>query len=315
MDQMRGGFSKEISKLRQELLNFVSLIELELDFSEEDVEFANRHQLKTLVEKILALIESLIKSFRQGNAIKNGVPVAIIGKPNVGKSTLLNRLLNEEKAIVSEIAGTTRDAIEDTVTLEEITFRFIDTAGIRKTVDRLENLGIRKTNQKIEQAAIVLLLADARDNEQVTKAAFEEIRKQIQGKEKQLVLVINKSDLKGNSLLKPESINLESNEYMVNISAETGENMDKLTSILLESSHLGNLDNTGVIISNIRHYEALNHVSENLKRVIEGLNTDLPEDLLAQDIRQALHYLGEITGEVTTDEVLGNIFRNFCIGK
>ena len=315
LDQMRGGFSKEIISLRQELLSFVSLIELELDFGEEDVEFANRHQLKALVEKILSLIENLINSFRQGNAIKNGVPVAIIGKPNVGKSTLLNRLLNEDKAIVSEIAGTTRDAIEDTVTLEDIIFRFIDTAGIRETEDIIENLGIRKTMQKIEQAAIVLLLADAGDDVQVTIAALEEIRKQISGKEKQLVLVINKSDLKDHSLIRSDNFKLETNEYQVNISAETGENIDKLKSILLESSHLNKLDNSGVIVSNVRHYEALTHVSENLKRVIEGLEGKLPEDLLAQDIRQAMHYLGEITGEVTTDEVLGNIFRNFCIGK
>ena len=195
MDQMRGGFSAELKKLRQALLDFASLIELELDFSEEDVEFANREELKKLVTRIADVVKKLISSFSLGNAIKNGVPVAIIGKPNVGKSTLLNRLLNEDRAIVSEIAGTTRDVIEDTVIIEGITFRFIDTAGIRETADVIENLGIRKTYQKVSQAGIVVLMADARDEAGVTMAALEEIRQQTEGNRKQLVLVINKTDL------------------------------------------------------------------------------------------------------------------------
>lgn len=315
MDQMRGGFSEEIKLMRSELLHFVSLIELELDFGEEEVEFADRSQLKTLVERILFLTGRLIDSFRQGNAIKNGVPVAIIGKPNVGKSTLLNRLLNEDRAIVSEIAGTTRDAIEDTVSLHGITFRFIDTAGIRESADIIENLGIRRTYQKIDQAAIVLLLADARDEQDVIFEVLREIRRQIKGKDKQLVLVVNKSDLNPGFRFMSDSLSLHPDEYRIIISAEKNENIDGLINILLEASRVGNLDDAGVIISNIRHYEALNHVSENLKRVLEGLDSCLPEDLIAQDIRQALHYLGEITGEITTDEVLGNIFKNFCIGK
>lgn len=315
MDQMRGGFSAEIRLLRQELLHFVSLIELELDFSEEDVEFADRDNLKILVEKILTVTEGLILSFRQGNVIKNGVPVAIIGKPNVGKSTLLNRLLNEDRAIVSEIAGTTRDAIEDTISLQGITYRFIDTAGLREPADIIEDLGIRKTYKKIEQAAIILLLADARDELMTVMKAVREIRKQIEGMEKQLILVLNKSDLSPDSSITLKNLNLNPNEYFIRISAETGENIDQLEKLLIEASGLGNLDHHGVIISNIRHFEALKHVSENLHRVVDGLVSDLPEDLLAQDIRQALHYLGEITGEITTDEVLGNIFKNFCIGK
>ena len=315
LDQMRGGFSREISMLREELLYFVSLIELELDFSEEDVEFANRVQLSDLIERILEMTGKLILSFRQGNVIKNGVPVAIAGKPNTGKSTLLNLLLNEEKAIVSDIAGTTRDAIEDTVNIEGIIFRFIDTAGIRESVDIIENLGIRKTYQKIDQAAIVLLLADAGDDEKITLAALEEIRKQISGKEKQLVLVLNKSDLAGSHRKMPETLNLSTGEYFINISAKTGENTEKLKEILIEASNLKNLDDEGVIISNLRHYEALGNASESLMRVKEGLKSGLPGDLLAQDIRQTMHHLGEITGEVTTEEILGNIFKNFCIGK
>ena len=315
MDQMRGGFSEEIRSLRKELLHFVSMIELELDFSEEDIEFADRNQLKSLVEKILSITEGLILSFRLGNVIKNGVPVAIIGKPNVGKSTLLNRLLNEDRAIVSEIAGTTRDAIEDTITLQGITYRFIDTAGLRETADIIENLGIRKTYQKIEQAAIILLLADARDELKTVLNAVREIRKQIEGMEKQLILVLNKSDLRPESSKTMKNLDLKPNEYFIRISAVTGENIDQLEKLLIEASGLGNLDQHGVIVSNIRHFEALEHVSENLWRVIDGLGNNLPEDLLAQDIRQTLHYLGEITGEITTDEVLGNIFKNFCIGK
>ena len=313
LNQMRGGFSKEISFLRDELLHFVSLIELELDFGEEEVQFAGREQLAELVDKILAIIDRLINSFKQGNVIKNGVPVAIIGKPNVGKSTLINLLLNEEKAIVSEIAGTTRDAIEDTVNLEGITFRFIDTAGIRESTDIIENLGIRKTYQKIEQASIILLLTEATDNE-ATISAFEEVRKQIKGKDKKLVLVINKSD-KNASILSPEVLNLSPSEYFIKISAKTGLHVNELINILLEASSVGNLDGHAVIISNQRHYEALSHASESLRRVKEGLVSKLPEDLLAQDIRLTMHYLAEISGEITNDEVLGNIFKNFCIGK
>jgi tRNA modification GTPase len=315
MDQMRGGFSDEIRALRQELLHFASMIELELDFSEEDVEFADREQLRSLVEKILSITQNLLLSFSRGNVIKNGVPVAIIGKPNVGKSTLLNRLLNEERAIVSEIAGTTRDAIEDTITLHGITYRFIDTAGLRETADFIENLGIRKTYQKIEHAAIVLLLADAGDDTGTIMAELGEIRKQVEGKDKPVILVLNKSDLHPGTHYTSKKLKLSRNEYLIHISAETGQNIDSLIQLLIEASRLGDLDNPGVIVSNIRHYEALKYVTGNLYRVLTGLKEKIPEDLLAQDIREALHYLGEITGDITNDEILGNIFKNFCIGK
>jgi tRNA modification GTPase len=317
MNQMRGGFSKELSLLRKELLHFTSIIELELDFSEEDVEFANRDSLKTLVSGMLKIINNLISSFKSGNVIKNGVPVAIIGKPNVGKSSLLNRLLNEDKAIVSEIAGTTRDSIEDTVRIGDITFRFIDTAGIHETADIIENLGIRKTYQKIEQSAIILLLADARDENSIILDSFEIIRKQIENQDKQLILVINKTDMINDSRLTElsEKHRFGSNEQAVEISAKKGLNIDQLDQALIKASKLGNLEKDAVIISNIRHFEALSLTAENLVRISEGLASDLPSDLLAQDLRQAIHYLGEITGEITTDEVLGNIFKNFCIGK
>ncbi len=317
MDQMRGGFSQELSKLRKALLDFASLIELELDFSEEDVEFANRKELKTLVEHIKNVIDRLISSFSLGNAIKNGVPVAIIGKPNVGKSTLLNRLLNEDRAIVSEIAGTTRDVIEDTVVIEGITFRFIDTAGLRETADVIENLGIRKTYQKIGQAAIVLLMGDAGDPAETTMSAVKEIRKQTAGSVKHLVLVINKIDLETPETVDRlrESLIMNPDEKIIFLSAEKDDHLDELQRMLIESSEITHLKDSDIIVSNARHYEALLHAGESLNRAYEGLDAYIPEDLIAQDIRQVIHYIGEITGEVTPDEILGNIFRNFCIGK
>ena len=317
LNQMRGGFSRELAKLRKELLQFTSLIELELDFSEEDVEFANRYALNSLVSNILKIINELIGSFKSGNVIKNGVPVAIIGKPNVGKSSLLNRLLNEDKAIVSEIAGTTRDSIEDTIRIGDITFRFIDTAGIRESADIVENLGIRKTYQKIEQAAIILLLADAKDDASSILASYWEIRKQTENKDKHLVLVLNKTDLINQSRIRELCVQLNpgDNEQVVEISAKTGMNMDQLHQVLISASKIGNLDKDSIVISNIRHYEALKNAAENMDRVSLGLQSGLPSDLLTQDLRQAIYYLGTITGEITTEEILGNIFSNFCIGK
>ena len=317
MQQLRGGFSEKLKELRDRLLNFISMIELELDFSEEDVEFADRRQLTALVDEIADLISSLVESFRLGNVLKKGVPVAIIGRPNVGKSTLLNALLNEEKAIVSDIEGTTRDSIEDTVNIGGLTFRFIDTAGIRETADTIENLGIRRTYQKLEQASIVLLLAEAGDETILIQRSLEAIRKQISGKGKELVLVLNKADkVQTESLVSMEKeVELEQGEHLLHISAGSGLHMEELSSLLLDIVNLGSLKHQDILISNIRHYNALNAALESLLRVREGLNTQLPTDLLAQDIRQALHHLGEITGEVTTDEILGNIFANFCIGK
>ena len=317
LQQLRGGFSDKLKALREQLLHFISLIELELDFSEEDVEFADRKQLVQLVENIKSLILDLINSFQLGNVLKKGVPVAIIGRPNVGKSTLLNAILNEERALVSDIEGTTRDSIEDTMNLEGVNFRFIDTAGIRETAEPIENLGIRRTYQKIEQASIVLLLTEASDDPAIIQRSVEAIRKQTSDGTKQLVVVLNKSDQISESQLQEirNGIPLLQDERIISISAEKRENIDGLTDLLLDMVNIGSLKHQDVLISNIRHYNALKSASESLLRVSEGLTTALPSDLLAQDIREVLHYMGEITGEVTTDEILGNIFKNFCIGK
>jgi len=316
LQQLRGGFSDRLKSLREQLLHFISMIELELDFSEEDVEFADRSKLIELVGQIASLIDELINSFQLGNVLKNGVPVAIIGRPNVGKSTLLNAILKEERAIVSDIEGTTRDSIEDTINLGGINFRFIDTAGIRETADTIENLGIRRTYQKIEQASVVLLLTEADDDPLIIQQSIEAIRQQLNGG-KQLVVVLNKSDrvpAKQQKTLQ-KKVSLRENECIISISAEQGQNIDALTGMLLEIVNLGSMKHQDVVISNIRHYNALKMASEALSRVSDGLTSGLPTDLLAQDIREVLHYLGEITGEVTTDEILGNIFKNFCIGK
>jgi len=317
LQQLRGGFSDRLKALRDRMLHFISMIELELDFSEEEVEFADRSQLLSLVEEISALVGKLINSFQLGNVLKNGVPVAIIGRPNVGKSTLLNAILNEERAIVSDIEGTTRDSIEDTINLEGITFRFIDTAGIRETADTIENLGIRKTYQKISQASIVLLLTEASDDPEIIQQSLLAIRPQLSDGEKSLVVVLNKSDRIPEQEIREieQKIKLQNNEQIIAISAEQKENIHGLTRVLLDITNLGSIKHQDVIISNIRHYNALKSAGESLARVSEGLASSLPSDLLAQDIREALHYLGEITGEVTTDEILGNIFKNFCIGK
>ena len=281
------------------------------------MEFADRSDLKALVDEIGTLIGRLLSSFSLGNVLKNGVPVAIVGRPNVGKSTLLNALLNEERAIVSDIEGTTRDSIEDTVNLGGITFRFIDTAGIRETAEPIENLGIRRTYQKIGQASVVLLLTEATDQPDLIRRSVVEIRKQLKGTGKQLVVVLNKSDRlpEGQADKVMNSITLSENEHVVAVSADRGEHIEGLTALLLDLVQVGSLKHQDVVISNIRHYNALKSASESLSRVSEGLASALPSDLLAQDIREVLHYLGEITGEVTTDEILGNIFKNFCIGN
>lgn len=317
LQQLRGGFSDKLKNLRDRLLHFISMIELELDFSEEEVEFADRKDLVHLVNEIAALISELISSFQLGNVLKNGVPVAIIGRPNVGKSTLLNAILEEEKAIVSEIEGTTRDAIEDTINLDGILYRFIDTAGIRETADTIENLGIRLTYKKIDQASIVLLLTEASDEVKIINRSLEAIRKQMADGQKNLVVVLNKSDrISEEKILDLKNgIRLKENENIISISAEKKENINGLKKMLLDIVNIGSIKHQDVLISNIRHFNALNSAAESLTRVSEGLSSTLPSDLLAQDIREALHYLGEITGEVTTDEILGNIFKNFCIGK
>ncbi|OEY72326.1 tRNA uridine-5-carboxymethylaminomethyl(34) synthesis GTPase MnmE [Salegentibacter salarius] len=318
MQQMRGGFSNEIHRLRQELLDFASLIELELDFSEEDVEFANRDQFKELVARIQQVLKRLIDSFATGNVLKNGIPVAIVGEPNVGKSTLLNSLLNEERAIVSEVAGTTRDSIEDEMSIGGVGFRFIDTAGIRETEDVVESIGIKRTFEKISQAQVVVYLLNA-EKFKVQSSKFKVEIKKIcnQFPQKPLVVIANKVD----QLTEKEKENLFENLNELEgaslqlISAKTGEGVEELKSKLLEFVNTGALRNNNTIVTNSRHYNALLKALEEINKVEEGLNTDLSGDLLAIDIREALEYFGEITGQVTNDELLGNIFSNFCIGK
>lgn len=319
MQQMRGGFSNEISKLREELLNFASLIELELDFAEEDVAFADRTQFNDLLNRIEFVLKRLIDSFAVGNVIKNGIPVAIVGEPNVGKSTLLNALLNEERAIVSEIAGTTRDTIEDELVIGGIGFRFIDTAGIRETKDVVESIGIKKTFEKIEQAQVVLFLIDSLqlilDNENKFKIEIEKIRNQFPLKP--LIVVFNKVDkLDSEERIKfAEKLSIIDYKLSIEISAKQNIGIDELKNQLLSFVNTGALRNNETIVTNTRHYDSLLKALEEIAKVKYGIQTNLPSDLMAIDIRQALYYFGEITGEVTNDELLGNIFANFCIGK
>jgi tRNA modification GTPase len=320
MQQMRGGFSNEIAKLREELLNFASLIELELDFAEEDVEFADRTAFDDLLNRIEFVLKRLIDSFAVGNVIKNGIPVAIVGEPNVGKSTLLNALLNEERAIVSEIAGTTRDTIEDELVIGGIGFRFIDTAGIRETKDVVESIGIKKTFEKIEQAQVVLYLLDGRwmMEDGSLKSIQIEIEK-IKNKFplKPLVVVINKIDRLNQEQKESLSTKLSIVNYqlLIEISAKENIGIDKLKNQLLSFINTGALRNNETIVTNTRHYDSLLKALEEIQKVKFGMQTNLPSDLMAIDIKQALYYFGEITGQVTNDELLGNIFANFCIGK
>ena len=315
MQQMRGGFSSEIAKLRQELLNFASLIELELDFSEEDVEFADRTAFKELIERIIFVLKRLIDSFAVGNVIKNGIPVAIIGEPNVGKSTLLNALLNEDRAIVSEIAGTTRDTIEDELTIGGIGFRFIDTAGIRDTQDVIEGLGIQKTFEKSEQAQVIIYLLDAsavNNNPTLVENTNVEINK-IKNRfpQKPFVLIANKIDQADKTFITTSFIH----DNLLLLSAKENIGIDALKEKLLTFINTGALRNNDTIITNSRHYDALLKALEEIQKVKYGLETGLSGDLMAIDIRQALYHFGEITGEITNDDLLGNIFANFCIGK
>lgn len=344
IQQMRGGFSNEIKKLREELLNFASLIELELDFAEEDVEFADRKQFKDLLERIHKVLKRLIDSFAVGNVIKNGIPVAIVGEPNVGKSTLLNALLNEERALVSEIAGTTRDTIEDEISIGGIGFRFIDTAGIRDTKDVVEGMGIQRTFEKIGQAQLVIYIIEssalvhqaAAMSSAISTAASEtsastlqegalpnfllEIQKMKKKyPDKPVLVVANKTD----KLTKQQIVNLISETplsanqvlHFLPISAKTGEGVEELKSKLLEFVNTGALRNNETIVTNTRHYNALLKALEEIEKVQLGIQQNLSSDLMAIDVREALYHLGEITGQVTNDELLGNIFANFCIGK
>lgn len=317
MQQMRGGFSNEIQQLRTELLNFASLIELELDFAEEDVAFADRTEFRKLLERIQLVLKRLIDSFSVGNVLKNGIPVAIVGEPNVGKSTLLNALLNEERAIVSDIAGTTRDTIEDEMSLGGIAFRFIDTAGIRETIDVVEKIGIQKTFEKISQAQVVMYLLDATKLERESQNYFtelERIRNQYPGKA--LLVVFNKTDLISNTTLTEMGVRLTDVEIpFVGIAAKSGEGIQELKNKLLSFVETGALRNNETIVTNSRHYDALLKALSEIQRVQWGLDSGISSDLMAIDLREALYHFGTITGEVTNDELLGNIFANFCIGK
>jgi len=314
LQQMRGGFSHELENLRNDLLHFVTMIELELDFSEEQVEFADRKDLRDLAKKLEKHLKRLMDSFKLGNALKNGIPVAIVGETNAGKSTLLNKLLNEERAIVSDIHGTTRDVIEDTVNISGFTFRFIDTAGLRETDDELELLGIERTYQKIEQAHIVLWVIDStKVSEHVEWMADKIISRT---KDKNLVLIFNKSDMVSkeeqavlNNIFKAYS------KSRMHISARQGENIDILRAKLLEIAGLPDLEHQDIIITNLRHFEALSSAHESIVRVQDGLRKNVSGEFLSQDIRECLYHLGEITGIITTEDVLQNIFKNFCIGK
>ena len=317
LSQMRGGFSKELTTLREKLLNFTSMIELELDFSEEDVEFADRSALRRLADEIEEVIARLANSFSVGNVIKNGVPVAIIGETNAGKSTLLNVLLNEDKAIVSDIHGTTRDVIEDTVNIGGITFRFIDTAGIRETSDTIESLGIERTFQKLDQAEIVLWMIDSADAISQLTLLSDKILPRCE--HKQLILVFNKVELinetQKNELTSQFSEHIGSEIESIFISAKQRLYTDELQQRLVAAAHLPTVTQNDVIVTNVRHYEALTRALDAIHRVQEGLDANISGDFLSQDIRECIFHLSDIAGEVTNDMVLQNIFAHFCIGK
>lgn len=317
INQLKGGFSKELQMMRSKLLEMTSLMELELDFSEEDVEFADRSQLKALLQETLTHVDKLKDSFRLGNAIKNGIPVAIVGQTNTGKSTLLNALLGEDRAIVSDIAGTTRDTIEETLNINGILYRFIDTAGLRNTDETIEKIGIERSYKKIAEANVIIGMLDATTGYESMLSAANDIRSKVDLSIQQLILCINKVDTivdQGEALLGDLRLDLDNDDIMVIcLSAKHGFGLNDLYNALKHSQPLTAPDTT--LVTNIRHYEALLHASDSLKSVQQGLEIDIPTDLISQDLRQALHFLGSITGEITTDEVLGTIFSRFCIGK
>ena len=319
MSQMRGGFSRELSALREKLLHLTSLMELELDFSDhEELEFADRSELSEIASQVETVINGLVHSFSVGNAIKNGIPVAIIGETNAGKSTLLNALLNEERAIVSDIHGTTRDVIEDTMNIDGVMFRFIDTAGIRETSDEIESIGIERSFQKLDQASIVLWVIDSTEAKAQIEALKDKVIPRCEGKK--LILVMNKCDVTPDSavfvsdteIFFPENVCMET----ISISAKNRKGIAELQELLVKAAALPEVTQNDVVVSNIRHYEALTHALEAIHRVHDGLEMNLSGDLVSQDLRECLFHLAEIVGgEITNDEVLGNIFRNFCIGK
>lgn len=312
MNQMRGAFSRQLSALRSQLLQFVSLIELELDFSEEDVTFADRSRLTTLATEIKKVIDSLAGSYQAGNAIKNGLPVAIVGPTNAGKSTLLNTLLGDDRALVSDIKGTTRDVIEDTIVMGGTLLRFIDTAGIRESSDIIESMGIERSFKKMDEARIVLWVVDAT----APLAELEDFHKQIAEhcQDKAVIAVVNKIDASDTQVIvkKLKELDIE----IAEISAREGTGVEQLKQDIIEAAALPQVnDENAVIVTNARHYHALVRASEAIDRTLQGLATGLSGDLVSQDIRECMHYLGEITGEISTDDILGEIFAHFCIGK
>ncbi|MDR0754480.1 MAG: tRNA uridine-5-carboxymethylaminomethyl(34) synthesis GTPase MnmE [Prevotellaceae bacterium] len=311
MNQMRGFFLNELQNIRQKLVEFASLIELELDFNEEDVEFADRNELGKLAFNIEEYISKLCKSFDVGNAIKNGIPVAIVGETNAGKSTLLNVLLNEERAIVSEIHGTTRDAIEDATNIGGLMFRFIDTAGIRDTKDKIENMGIERTYSKIEQASIVLWIIDVSQSVENARKMLPEMIERC--KNKKLIIAYNKIDISKSTA----NISIADNDEIkqINISAKEKLNMELLQNILLETAQIPETGSNDIIVTNMRHFEALQNAHSAIVRIQNGLKQNISHDLLAQDIRDCIFHIGTITGSITTDEILRNIFSKFCVGK
>jgi tRNA modification GTPase len=310
MNQLRGGFSNELAELREQLIHFASMIELELDFAEEDVEFANRDQLQALINRITLVINKLIRSFELGNVIKQGINTVIAGRPNAGKSTLLNALLNEDRAIVSEIAGTTRDTIEEILNINGINFRLIDTAGIREAQDAIEVIGVEKTMEKISQSAVLVYLFDAAT---LPAASVKEDIERLHKPGVSLVVVANKVDLLSNQSL--IGMQLAEDIKFITISAKENQQIEELKQLLYDTAVGDQLSDNHTMVTNIRHVEALQRTQESLSKVVYGLVNPVTSDFLASDIKQALHFLGEITGQVTTDDLLENIFSKFCIGK
>lgn len=317
--QLKGGFSKELKTLRDELLKMTSLLELELDFSEEDVEFASRRELSALLDGALRHIHSLTDSFRYGNALRNGVPVAIVGAVNAGKSTLLNALLRDDRAIVSDIAGTTRDTIEETMTIDGTLFRFIDTAGLRETSDEVEKIGISRSYKKMSEAEIVLALLDVTAPEEENEHSISDIVNNLDVKSQKLIVLLNKVDVLGSninvSLLNNTVSSPDEKVTKLYISAKTGFGLDTLRTLLSDSPKTATLDSGQTIVTNLRHYQSLMSAAASLEKVRSSLATSQTPDLLSEDLRQALYHLSSILGEVTPDEVLGNIFERFCVGK
>lgn len=314
MNQMRGRFGDELRRLREQLLHFVALMELELDFSEEDVTFAQRSEVVSLAQGIRKVVNTLAQSFRAGNAIRNGLPVAIVGQTNAGKSTILNALLNDDRALVSDIHGTTRDVIEDTITLGGTLFRFIDTAGIRQSDDAIESMGIERSFRKMAEAQLVLWVVDATTPGDELNRMAEQILPHC--RDKQLLVVVNKTDLAAaDEAQHTLATLLPEHSQVVAMSAHRPDDIDTLRRCIVEAAALPQVDDDTLIVTNARHYEALTHAGEALDRAIQGLNDGLSGDLVSQDIREVLHYLGTITGDITTHEILGEIFAHFCVGK